>query len=179
MLEKMEDLLNGESILNRYGIKINFMGNLDLLSAPVKLAAEKIMVSTAGNKRAVLSVCVAYTCTHEIVHSVQESCRKRLEKVQQENLNNGLSSTSLEDPENDLIKISDLESHMYSAGIPDPDMLVRTSGEGRLSNFLLWQTSFCNLITAEVMWPEFSFRHLVWAILKHQRVHRYLAVRKR
>ncbi|KAL6127382.1 hypothetical protein ACLB2K_075423 [Fragaria x ananassa] len=77
MHEKIEGLIKEESIVNRYGVKVHFIGNLKLLSEPVRLAAVRAMVATANNSRGVLSICVAYTSTDEIVHAVQESCEEK------------------------------------------------------------------------------------------------------
>ncbi|PHT57531.1 Dehydrodolichyl diphosphate synthase 6 [Capsicum annuum] len=76
MQEKIDELTQEESIVNRLGIRIYFQGNLKLLSDCVRSAAERAMVKTSGNSRAVLSICVAYTSTDEIVHAVQESCEE-------------------------------------------------------------------------------------------------------
>jgi ditrans,polycis-polyprenyl diphosphate synthase len=72
MQEKIEGLIKEESIVNRYGVRVHFLGNLELLSEPVRLAAERAMMATAKNSNAVLSICVAYTSTNEIVHAVQK-----------------------------------------------------------------------------------------------------------
>ncbi|XP_044444522.1 uncharacterized protein [Triticum aestivum] len=76
------------------------------------------------------------------------------------------------------ISVSDLDRHMYTAGCPDPDIVIRTSGETRLSNFLLWQTTFSHLQNPDPLWPEFSWRHLVWAILQYQRAYPYIEQNK-
>ncbi|XP_020251467.1 dehydrodolichyl diphosphate synthase 6-like [Asparagus officinalis] len=167
MQEKIDELLKEESIVNEYGIRINFWGNLKLLSDPVRLAVEKAMTTTAKNTGPVLSVCVAYTSTDEIMHAIEESCTKKINKVQERN------GSGYEIMEN-LVSVADLEQLLYTADCPDPDIVIRTSGETRLSNFLLWQTTFSHLQNPSPLWPEFSFRHLVWAILEYQKVYPYL-----
>ncbi|XP_068645799.1 dehydrodolichyl diphosphate synthase CPT3-like [Aristolochia californica] len=172
MLEKIEGLLKEGSIVKEFGIKVNFFGNLGLLPSPVKIATEKVMAATAGNSKAVLSICVAYTSRDEIVQAVQESCKDQLSKIWE--------TRSVEcDSEENIITLPDLERHMYTSGCPDPDILLRTSGEARLSNFLLWQTTFCILLAPNVLWPEISFRHLVWAILEYQQLQPYLNQKKK
>ncbi|KAK4423818.1 Dehydrodolichyl diphosphate synthase 6 [Sesamum alatum] len=74
--EKIEGLIEKESIVNCYGVRIHFCGNFKLLSEPVKLAAEKAMKATACNSKAVLSICIAYTSTDEIVHAVETHAKK-------------------------------------------------------------------------------------------------------
>ncbi|KAL5995953.1 hypothetical protein ACLOJK_026026 [Asimina triloba] len=185
MQEKIEELLKEEILVNKYGIKINFFGNLRLLDEPVRRSAERAMAATASNSRAVLSVCVAYTCTDEIVHAVQESCHERWTRVEEgkvdgaDNDDDGaIKCFRGNDEEECSITVADLERKMYTAGCSDPDILVRTSGENRLSNFLLWQTKSSLLLSPDVLWPKISLRHLVWAILEYQRVQSYLAKKK-
>ncbi|ONK77507.1 uncharacterized protein A4U43_C02F7300 [Asparagus officinalis] len=170
MQEKIDELLKEESIVKKYEIRINFLGNLKLLSEPVRLAAEKAMNNTANNKGPVLSVCVAYTSTDEIMHSIEESCMTKKKKIQDGHAN-GYDD---DDDIRDFISVSELEQHLYTTDCPEPDILIRTSGETRLSNFLLWQTAFSHLQSPVALWPEFSLRHLVWAILEYQKVCPYL-----
>lgn len=189
MLEKIEGLLKEEHIVNQYGVRVLFVGNLNLLTPQVKLAADKAMEATAKNDRAILLIAVAYTSTDEIAHGCQESCVEKASKAQKV-FNGGdesddvvkrhvfvsrgsvKKSSSLD--AKGLIKVEDVERHMYMAGAPDPDILVRTSGETRLSNFLLWQTSSSMLYSPRALWPEMGLRHLVWMVLNFQRVECYL-----
>ncbi|KAH1151097.1 hypothetical protein AAZX31_16G106500 [Glycine max] len=78
-----------------------------------------------------------------------------------------------------LIKLVDIEKHMYMAVAPDPDILIRTSGEARLSNFLLWQTSTYPLYALTAVRPKIGLRHLVWAVLNFQRHHFYLEKKRK
>ncbi|MBA0715306.1 hypothetical protein Golax_014209 [Gossypium laxum] len=179
MLEKIEEILKEQSIVNRYGVRVIFSGNLKLLSEPVRLAAERAMLATAKNSKAVLSICVAYTSTNEIMHAVQESCEEKWDEITLLNSSGaGYGLISLGGYEQDvmdhLIKLTDIEKHMYMAAAPDPDIIVRTSGETRLSNFLLWQSANCYLYSPSVLWPEIGFRQFLWAILNFQRIHFYL-----
>ncbi|CAO2178546.1 unnamed protein product [Urochloa humidicola] len=169
MEEKINELLENRSVINKVNCKINFWGNLDLLCEPVMLAAQKLMASTAGNTGIVLSVCMPYNSTSEIVNAVNEVCAERREMLQTEHAGDGTKSDVHSE-----ISVADLDQHMYSAGCPDPDIVIRTSGETRLSNFLLWQTTFSHLQNPDPLWPEFSFRHLVWSILQYQRAYPYL-----
>ncbi|WJZ90649.1 hypothetical protein VitviT2T_009779 [Vitis vinifera] len=184
MQEKIEQLINEESILNHFGVRVHFIGNLKLLSAPVRLAAERAMLVTACNSKAVLSICVAYTSTNEIMHAVEESCVKKWDEIRElkaSGVDCGL--TKLEGYEKgeaqDLINLTDIEKHLYMAVAPDPDILIRTSGETRLSNFLLWQSQYCYLYSPSVLWPEIGFWHLLWAVLNFQRNHFYLEKKKK
>ncbi|KAI3500373.1 hypothetical protein L1887_36194 [Cichorium endivia] len=163
MEEKIEGLIKEESIVNQYGVRVYFIGNLKLLSKPVRLAAERAMDATAKNSRAVLSICIAYTSTDEILNAVVESCEEKRD----------------EKGGKDLICVEDIERRMYMAVTPDPDVIIRTSGETRLSNFLLWQSGNCVLYSPTVLWPEIGFRHLVQAVLEFQKHFGYLRKQKR
>ncbi|KAF5958061.1 hypothetical protein HYC85_005286 [Camellia sinensis] len=77
MLEKIEGLLKEESIVNQFGVRVSFVGNLKLLNEAVRVAAEKVMIATANNTKTRLLICVAYTSSDEIVNAVQESCREK------------------------------------------------------------------------------------------------------
>ncbi|XP_074330778.1 dehydrodolichyl diphosphate synthase CPT3-like [Apium graveolens] len=178
MQEKIEGLTKEESIVNQYGVKVRFVGNLQMLNKPVRLAAERAMVATANNSKAVLTICVAYTSTDEILHAVRESCEeKRYELNALEATGSGpyglLGPNNNEKEQEELfIDLSEIEKHMYVT--PDPDIIVRTSGETRLSNFLLWQSSVSLLYSPLVLWPEIQFWHLVWAVIEFQRNYLYL-----
>nr|ABK51403.1 LLA-66 [Lilium longiflorum] len=164
--ENTQALVRDLDTVNRLGVRVNFIGRLDLLDGPLREAARTVMKATAGNTRIVLWVCTAYTSTEEIVHGVQgavedEWARLRMEGTKRE------------------ISLEDLEGKMYFERNPDPDILIRTSGETRLSNFVLWQTSFCLLYAPRCLWPDLSLRHLVWAVLLYQRSYAYLEKAKK
>lgn len=179
MQEKIDDLIKEESIVNRFGLRIYFIGNLKLLSEPVRLAAEKAMLATAKNSKSVLCICVAYTSTNEIVNAVKESIEEKWDELSVLNASGaGYGLIKLGGSEGDereqLIKLIDIEKHMYMAVAPEPDIIIRTSGEIHLSNFLLWQSAVCYLYSPSVLWPEVGFHHFLWAILNFQRNHSYL-----
>nr|XP_033508626.1 dehydrodolichyl diphosphate synthase 6-like isoform X2 [Nicotiana tomentosiformis] len=174
MQEKIEELIEEESIVNRLGIRIYFRGNLKLLSEPVRSAVEMAMSKTAGNSKVVLSVCVAYTSTDEIARAVQESCEEKQDEIRERDASNA-GNYALEQP----IEVADIDRHMYMAGVPDPDIIIRTSGGTRLSNFLLWQSACCLLYSPRALWPEISFWHLVLTIIYFQRNYFYLKEKKK
>ncbi|KAK3218420.1 hypothetical protein Dsin_012390 [Dipteronia sinensis] len=204
LLDKINGLLKEQSIVNQYGIRVYFIGNLKLLSDPVRVAAEKVMMATANNTNAVLLVCVAYTSGDEIVHAIQYSCKQKLDENQAVNADkacnsviNGINGSCDEKDEAEaskgcrieqkekiqgehpIMNSVDIEKHMYMAVAPDPDVLIRSSGETRLSNFLLWQTNNCLLYSPAALWPEIGLWHLVWAVLNFQRNHSYLEKKKK
>lgn len=164
--EKIESLLEKESIVNQYGVRVHFIGNLKLLSKPVRLAAEKAMNATAHNSRAVLAICIAYTSTDEMAHSIEESCKEKYDEFKSGLVVVGGDESEKNEP---LIDVEDIDKNMYMAVAPDPDIIIRSSGETRLSNFLLWQSSSSILYSPRELWPEIGFWHLVRAIMDFQR----------
>ncbi|KAL3723632.1 hypothetical protein ACJRO7_035754 [Eucalyptus globulus] len=289
MLEKIDELLREGSIVNQYGMRLYFIGNLKLLSEEVRTAAEKAMKATAHNSRTVLLICVAYTSYDEIVHAVQESCEEKMNNIQAENTSkagrnsteqngscekmngvhpheiqdchkrevhgtvilgkneiccNGFSKLEASEKKNGVIKravpgfngekwnevqqsmqsqlskgtiesgedgetiqeikpllskgtiesgedgetiqeikplinLVDIEKHMYMAVAPDPDIVIRSSGETRLSNFLLWQTGYSPLYSPAALWPEIGLWHLVGVVLHYQRNYSYLQKKRK
>ncbi|CAI9265381.1 unnamed protein product [Lactuca saligna] len=169
MHEKIQGFLKELDMVNRYGIRVLFIGDLNRLSDPVRIAAEKAMEATAMNKKTYLLVCVAYTSSHEIPRSIYEACEEKSRRKVGE----------VEEEQEEVIKVVDLEKKMYMGVAPDPDILVRSSGETRLSNFLLWQTSNSLLYSPKALWPEMGLRHVVWAILKYQKNYFYLEKKKK
>ena len=185
MQEKIEELLESESIVSEYGTRVYFIGNLKLLSEPVRLAAEKAMKATAENAKTALLICIAYTSCDEIVHAVEQACEDKRREVEslvrcRDDLVIGeVEECGREKKVPSVIKLVDVERQMYMAVAPDPDILIRSSGESRLSNFLLWQTRHCPLYSTAALWPELGLWHLVWAVLDFQRSYKYLEKKKK
>lgn len=186
MLEKIEGLLKEESIVNQFGVRVSFVGNLKLLNEAVRVAAEKVMIATANNTKTRLLICVAYTSSDEIVNAVQESCRDKWHGIK---ALNGMKNDEIQALDGEMseeyqeknpdIKLVDLEKNMYMAIAPDPDILIRSSGETRLSNFLLWQATNTLLCCPRALWPEMGLWNLVWAVLKFQRNYSYMEKKKK
>ncbi|KAJ4827952.1 hypothetical protein Tsubulata_029136 [Turnera subulata] len=226
ILEKIEGLLKEESIVNQHGIRVYFIGNLKLLSEPVTMAAEKVLVWVSGMKfSSLVSIYKAYNgeigeiddpkkidgatmkgdqqyCRNEAYesrvsnasmacngtrnqHSVVESALLRSseddkwDEPQVLKVDENVQRNEIMQGRYSVIKQADVEKHMYMAVAPDPDIVIRSSGETRLSNFLLWQTSNCLLYSPSALWPEIGLRHLVWGVLEFQRNHSYLEKKKK
>jgi undecaprenyl diphosphate synthase len=117
---------------------------------------------TAGNKGMVLSVALNYGGRAEIVdamNSILAECN-----------GNGASSQITEEQ---------LARHLYTDGLPDPDLLIRTSGEMRVSNFLLWQIAYAEIFVTETLWPDFNRARLLEALVEFQkRERRYGGIRE-
>ncbi|XP_074316653.1 dehydrodolichyl diphosphate synthase CPT3-like [Silene latifolia] len=172
--EKIEGLVKEGSLVNQYGVRVHFIGDLKLLDEPVRLAAEKAMAATAGNSKAVLSICIAYTSTNEIMNAVELSCEEKWDELKI--LDSCGAAYGLT---KNFVDLVDVERNMFMKVAPSPDIVVRTSGESRLSNFLLWQSSCSILYSPSIFWPEIGLRHLGWAILKFQRYRSYLEKTKK
>ncbi|TYT75746.1 isoprenyl transferase [Desulfobotulus mexicanus] len=121
-------------------IRLNAIGELDRLPDKVRSDLENIMVETAGNTGMVLTLCLSYGARDELTAAM----RAVAIKVGQGLLN----------PES--LSQEDLAGHLYTAGMPDPDLLIRTSGEMRLSNFMLWQLAYTEFVFSPTLWPDFS-----------------------
>ncbi|KAH9304792.1 hypothetical protein KI387_009196, partial [Taxus chinensis] len=163
MHDKLEALIEKESLVNQYGIRVQILGDLGLLPERVRKAAERAMAFSKGNDKAVLNICAPYTATQEIVNAVEGVITEKAEEgiLEKKSINAG-----------------DIERHLYTRNCPEPQLLIRTSGETRLSNFLLWQTCFSLLYVTPILWPEFSFRHLIRAVLEYQKCYPFLKQEK-
>ncbi|XWS39683.1 hypothetical protein CRYUN_Cryun18bG0076000 [Craigia yunnanensis] len=180
MLEKIKlELSKRDSIFNRYGIRVHFSGSLELLSEPIKDAAKRLMVATADNSNALLTVCFAYTSMNEMVNAIQENCQEKVAQIQLQEPKPEGKSRYNQGKGNHVVELADIEKHMYMAIAPDPDIIIRTSGENRLSNFFLWQSANSCLISFSQLWPAISCWHLVWAVLNFQRNYYYLEKKRK
>lgn len=151
--EKFEKLFEEKDKLMENGVCIRVIGNLSLLPEDMRKLVAKAELLTKDNNKAILNVAFSYTSRDEIVNSI---------KTVVEAANEG--KIVIEDINEDLI------SHcLYTNLSPNPDLLIRTSGEVRLSDFLLWQASNSQIYFAEVLWPEFSIWHLLACVFKYQR----------
>ncbi|XP_020594964.1 dehydrodolichyl diphosphate synthase 6-like [Phalaenopsis equestris] len=145
--EKLRALHNDISVINEAGIRIHFVGDLSLIEEDIRDLARKAEERTKGNDRLDLLVCLSYSSKYEVVKGVSGACEEKKEGG---------------------VTVADVEKGMFMARYPEPDLLVRTSGEWRMSNFFLWQSGACMLYAPACMWPEFSLRHLVYAVVKYQ-----------
>lgn len=151
--EKFDRLLEEQDKLTEKGIRINVIGNIGLLPKEIqKLLADAVLM-TKDNTKVTLNVAFSYTSRDEITHSIQQIVE-------------GVETGDIEpnDINTDLINTC-----LYSKGGRDPDLLLRTSGETRLSDFLLWQTTSTVVYFTEALWPEFTLWHLLGAVFLYQR----------
>ena len=138
--------------LKKNNIRLNAIGNLTNLPAKVQKELEEVIESTAANTRMTLTLALSYGAREELVQAV----KKISDKVK----NNIISI--------DAIDESIINKHLYTHNLPDVDLVIRTSGEHRISNFLLWQIAYAEFYFSEVLWPDFKKEHLYEAILSYQ-----------
>uniref|UniRef100_A0AAR5PCB2 Alkyl transferase n=2 Tax=Dendroctonus ponderosae TaxID=77166 RepID=A0AAR5PCB2_DENPD len=151
--EKFAKLFEEKDKLMENGVCIRVIGNLTLVPEALRKLIAKAMLMTRNNDKAILNVAFAYTSRDEIVNSL---------KVINEAVKNG--DIVCNDINENLISYC-----MYTNQSPNPDLLVRTSGEVRLSDFLLWQTANSQICFTKVLWPEFGIWHLLACIFQYQR----------
>ncbi|MEE9499883.1 MAG: isoprenyl transferase [Candidatus Omnitrophota bacterium] len=134
------------------GIRIRGIGRIRGLPAAVQLKLSKIEERTIKNSDILVNLALNYGARSEIV----DATKKIAKSVKQNKLNP------------DDISEDNFSDYLYTAGLPDPDMLIRTSGEMRVSNFLLWQISYAEIYITKKLWPDFRKKDLEKAILDYQ-----------
>jgi len=138
--------------LHKNNIKLNAIGNIDSLPSKAFTELQEVMEKTSENNGMILTLALSYGAREEIKHAVQEISLKVK--------NNIISPENIDD--------TIINSHLYTHNLPDVDLLVRTSGEHRISNFLLWQIAYAELYFMDVFWPDFREKHLAEAIKNYQ-----------
>ena len=138
--------------ISRQNIRFQTIGRIEVLAATVRNEIARASERTAANTGMVLSVALNYGGRAEIV----DACRAAVRKLSAE----GKSADELSE--------GDLESELYTNSLPELDLLVRTSGEMRISNFLLWQSAYAEIHVTETLWPDFRRLHLLEAIIDYQ-----------
>lgn len=133
--------------LDREGVRIRILGTRKGLSREILKLIEKTESRTAGNKSFNLNIAFNYGGRDEIIRAVQKAA---LSEVELAELDEKTFGTFLD-----------------TAEIPDPDLVIRTSGELRISNFLLWQTAYAELVFTDVLWPDFRKAHLIDALKEY------------
>ncbi len=144
--------------LHRNGVRIRFIGEWWKLAADIVKLIADAEETTASNTGLTLIIAVNYGSHREIVQA-----SKRIAAAVAD------GTMKLED-----IDEANFARHLHTDGIPDPDLVIRTSGEQRLSNFLLWQAGYAELVFMDVLWPDFNKQSLQQAVDEfHQRERRY------
>ena len=144
----VETILKELNELGEKNVRLKSIGNTDLLPEKARLALEKSIEKTAENKGLTLVLALSYSARWEITNAVKEIVKK------------GYSEQEINE---DLVT-----SYLNTAGIPEPELLIRTSGEQRISNFLLWQIAYTEFYFTNVLWPDFNKEEFYKAVFEFQ-----------
>ena len=139
--------------LQKNDISLNAIGNIDNLPSKAKKELNEVIFKTKDNKRLRLTLALSYGAREELLKTVKEISLKVK--------NNIISSDEIDE--------SHINNHLYTRDLPDVDLLIRTSGEQRVSNFLLWQIAYAEFYFTKVLWPDFRRVHLYDAINNYQK----------
>jgi undecaprenyl diphosphate synthase len=139
--------------LIKNGIRFRVIGQVDRLAEPVLRELTKTIEATRRCGKMTLVLALSYSSRTEIIDTINQIIRSALAS--------GDASQ--------VLKEEDFDRWLYTEGLPHPDLLIRTSGEHRISNFLLWQMAYTELYFTETLWPDFSRKDLEKAILEYQR----------
>jgi undecaprenyl diphosphate synthase len=138
--------------LMRYGIRLLAVGDRDRLPLNVRRVLEQVIDLTRNNQRMTVILALSYSGRDDIVRTVRHLAREaRAGKLEPESIDEDLIAAQLD-----------------TAGIPDPDLLIRTSGELRISNFFLWQIAYSELYVTPTLWPDFREREYLAALAEYQ-----------
>ena len=163
LMQLLREYLRKEMpLLQKNKIRMRFLGRIHELPKDVQDDVRDAMEQTAANDGMVLCVALNYGGRAEIVDAMNAI-------LAEQNGHAGRVSITEET----------LARHIYTAGLPDPDLLIRTSGEMRVSNFLLWQIAYAEIFVTETLWPDFSRARLLEALVEYQkRERRYGGIRE-
>jgi len=130
-----------KNIINQ-GIKINIFGDLKKLNSDVKISIKKSMNLTKKNKKIIVNLAINYGSKNEIFNALKKSKKK--------------------------LTIKNFEKNLYTKNLPNPDILIRTGGHKRLSNFMLWQLAYAELFFLNKLWPDFNKNDLIKVIKSYK-----------
>jgi len=150
LMQILSDVIDKETRdLHKNGVKIRHLGRLDGLSEKLKRQIQQAIELTSNNTRLTLSIALDYGSRAEIIDAVRHIIS---EGFTPDKIDEGL-----------------FEKYLYSDGLPDPDLIIRTAGEMRLSNFLLWQSAYSELYFTPLFWPEFDEEEIKKALLAYSK----------
>jgi undecaprenyl diphosphate synthase len=136
--------------LKQNNVRLQTIGRTKDLPLPVRVALNRVMRETKQSTGLILNLALSYGGRQEIVDAARELAKSGKKRVTEESF----------------------AAHLYTAGLPDPDLLIRTSGELRISNFLLWQLAYAEIVVTDVLWPDFRKPQLLSAFEEFGRRHR-------
>jgi undecaprenyl diphosphate synthase len=139
--------------LQENNIRLNSIGNLSKMPKSILKELNEVIEKTKNNTRMTLTLALSYGSREELLNVVKNISDK---------VKNNIISI-------DAVDESIINEHLYTHNLPDVDLLIRTSGEHRISNFLLWQIAYAELFFTDVLWPDFTEEHLYEAIISYQK----------
>jgi undecaprenyl diphosphate synthase len=155
LMQLLREYLRKEMpLIQRNNIRMRFLGRTEELPLAVQKDTREATEATASNSGMILSIALNYGGRAELVDAVNAILAARL------NSKNVSANQVTED---------EIARHLYTADLPDPDLLIRTSGEMRVSNFLLWQIAYAEIFVTETLWPDFNRARLLEALLDFQK----------
>ncbi|WP_339888158.1 isoprenyl transferase [uncultured Flavobacterium sp.] len=149
----ISSLKKEEATLMKNNIKLNAIGNLTTLPKKVLKELQEVIEKTKNNNRMTLTLALSYGSREEIIQVVKNISNKVK--------NNIISESAIDE--------SIINQHLYTHNLPDVDLVIRTSGEHRISNFLLWQIAYAEFYFTDVLWPDFTENNLYEAIISYQK----------
>ena len=153
LMSLLEEFIQREADeLERQSVQVHFLGELDRLAAAAAAAVDRVVAQTAAGQKLRLNLFVSYGSRAEILRAVRSL----------------VADAAAGRITSDQVDEAAFTDRLFTAGCPDPDLLIRTSGEQRISNFLLWQLAYTELFISPVLWPDFGRRDLYEAILDYQ-----------
>jgi undecaprenyl diphosphate synthase len=148
LMHILEDVIDKElTELHEQGVRLRHIGRLEQLPGALREKVERAMEITRDNSRLTLCIAWNYGGRDEIVHAIQHMLQ---DGIQPAEVNEALIS-----------------QYLFTAGVPDPDMIIRTSGEMRISNFLIWQAAYAEWYVTPVLWPDFDEEELAKALVSY------------
>ena len=134
------------------GVIVNAIGNIENLPNKAKKALNEVIIQTKDNSKIIMTLALSYGSREEIVNAIKNISKKVVNK-----------ELSVKEIDENIIN-----NHLYTFNLPEVDLMIRTSGEQRISNFLLWQMAYAELYFTDVLWPDFRKEHFYDAIIEYQ-----------
>ena len=134
------------------GVIVNAIGNIENLPNKAKKALNEVIIQTKDNSKIIMTLALSYGSREEIVNAIKNISKKVVNK-----------ELSVKEIDENIIN-----NHLYTFNLPEVDLMIRTSGEQRISNFLLWQMAYAELYFTNVLWPDFRKEHFYDAIIDYQ-----------